>query len=193
MKRTVTVCAVASALVFGACGGSPGDYGDDAARSEATVKSKDDEGSVRRDAAFVYEVVASQYAEIKLAELANQRSRNPEIQQLARVLLEDHTASINALKILARSKAITVPVQEASASRRTLERMAEESGEAFDKRWTDEMASLHKDVIGVFEARLDATQDTELKVYIANTLPVLRKHYETLRQRSDQQKQQAVR
>ena len=55
-------------------------------------------GKKQKDADFVFEVVESNHGEIKLAELANQKSRNAEIKEIATMLLTDHTASLNDLK-----------------------------------------------------------------------------------------------
>jgi putative membrane protein len=58
--------------------------------------------------------------------------------------------------------------------------MAGESGEEFDKGWLKEMMGLHDETIEKFEKRMEDTNDAELKAYISKTLPVLRKHHESL-------------
>ena len=151
-------------------------------RNEAAAESNADkfEGQTQKDSEFVYEVVASNYSEIKLAELANQKSRNKQVKEVAQTLLTDHTASLNELKILAQAKAISIPVQERDASKRKLENLAEESGEDFDEAWAREMMQAHDEMIEKFEDRLEDTQDAELKGYIEKTLPVLKKHHDAL-------------
>jgi putative membrane protein len=96
-------------------------------------------------------------------------------------LQTDHTASLNELKTLAQAKAISVPVQEPDASKRKMENIAEESGEEFDEEWCKEMMDMHDENIDRFEKRLDDTEDSELKAFIAKTLPVLKEHHESLR------------
>ena len=152
------------------------------ARSEAAGESNTDksEGENKRDAEFVYEVIGSNYGEIKLAELANQRSRNNEVKQIAQTLLNDHTASLNELKTLAQAKAISIPVEERASSKRKLEDMSDESGEDFDRGWCKEMMNLHDESIEKFQKRLENTNDDELRAYISKTLPVLKKHHESL-------------
>lgn len=177
--------ATAAWLVLTSCNESrPGnDHSVNDDRDEAAAESNKDKfgGEKQRDAEFVYEVVESNYGEIKLAELAHQRSRTPEVKNLAQQLLTDHTASLNELKTLAQAKAISVPVEETSASKRKLENMAEEEGKAFDKAWCDEMMDLHDKTIEKFEKRLKATDDAELKAFINKTLPVLKQHHERLK------------
>ena len=152
-------------------------------RNEAADESNTDKfaGKKQRDADFVYEVVGANYGEIKLAELANQKSRNREVKRIAETLLTDHSASLNELKTLAQAKAISVPVEEPDASKRTLENMAEEGDDDFDHSWCTEMAEQHEKNIDKFERRLGDTEDPELKAFINKTLPVLKKHHEQLK------------
>ena len=177
--------ATAAWLVLSACNESrPGnDHSVNDDRDEAAAESNKDKfgGKKQRDAEFVYEVVESNYGEIKLAELAHQRSRTPDVKNFAQQLLTDHTASLNELKTLAQAKAISVPVEETTASKRKLENMAEEEGKAFDQAWCDEMMDLHDKTIDKFEKRLKDTDDPELKAFINKTLPVLKQHHERLK------------
>ena len=138
-------------------------------------------GEKQRDAEFVFEVIAATYGEIKLAELANQRSRTPQVKAIAHTMQSDHTISLNELKILAQARAISVPVEETDASKRKLQNIADESGEDFDKEWCEEMMDMHDISIDKFEKRLKDTDDPELKTFISKTLSVLKKHHESLK------------
>lgn len=184
MKKIYQTLAIAASLTLVSCNesrrGNDSNLNED--RNEAAAESNTEkfQGKKQRDADFVYEVVGSSYGEIKLAELANQRSRTPEVKQIAQQLLTDHTASLNELKTLAQAKAISIPVEEPDASKRKLENMAEEEGSEFDKEWVQEMIDLHKNDIDKFEDRLENTEDPELKAFIDKTLPALKKHHEHL-------------
>ena len=173
-----------AALVLSACNESRrgNDSNLNETRNEAAAESNTDkfEGKTQRDAEFVYEVIESNYAEIKLAELANQRSRNNEVKQIAQTLLNDHSASLNELKTLAQSKAISIPVEERPSAKRKLDNLADKSGDEFDKSWCNEMMDIHDETIEKFEKRLEDTNDAELKAYISKTLPALRKHHDSL-------------
>jgi len=151
-------------------------------RNEAAAESNDDKfaGKKQRDADFVYDVVESSYGEIKLAELGNQKSRTPEVKRIAQMLLIDHTASLNELKTIAQAKAISIPVEEGNDSKRRLENLAQESVDEFDQTWVKVMMVLHDENVREFESRLDDTSDAELKAFINKTLPVLKKHHQSL-------------
>ncbi|MEX1241183.1 MAG: DUF4142 domain-containing protein [Cyclobacteriaceae bacterium] len=178
------ILAVATSLTLLSCNESG--RGNDSNLNEDQNEAADESntskfaGKMQRDAEFVFDVIASNYGEIKLAELANQRSRTEQVKKIAQKLLAEHTASLNELKTLAQAKAISVPVEEPDASKRKLEDIAEESGEDFDKQWVSEMLDLHEKSIDGFEKRLDDTEDEELRAFITKTLPVLKEHREHL-------------
>ena len=185
MKITYQVLIIAASLAFSSCNesGRANDSNVNDERNEAADESNTDKfaGKKQRDADFVYEVVASNYGEIKLAELANQKSRTGDVKQIAQSLLTDHKTSLNELETLAQAKAISVPVEETDDSKRKLENIADETGEEFDQEWCEEMMDLHDKTIDKFEKRLKDTEDAELKTFINKTLPVLKKHHETLK------------
>ena len=177
MKSIYQILAVAASLTLLSCERS-GNSNLNEERNEAADESNTDKfaGKKQRDADFVFEAVASNYGEVKLAELANQRSRTEQVKEIAQKLLADHTASLNELKTLAQAKAISVPVEETDAAKRKLVNIAEESGKDFDKKWVGEMLDMHEKSIERFEKRLEDTEDAGLKSFINKTLPVLKEH-----------------
>lgn len=185
MKNIYRALAIAASLVFGSCNesgtGNASKLNED--RNEAAAESNNDKfnGKKQKDADFVYEAVASSYGEIKLAELANQRSRTDEVKRIAQRLIVDHTASLNDLKTLAQAKAISIPVEEPVASKRKLQNMAEEQGYDFDRQWCSEMMDLHVNDLDKFEDRLGETEDEELKDFLTRTLTMLKKHHDDLK------------
>lgn len=184
MKRIYQVLAIGASLVLLGCNGQGGsDSNLNEERNEAAEEANTGKfaGKKQRDAEFVYEVVATNYGELKLAELANQRSRTASVKKIAEALVTDHSAALNELKTLAQAKAISVPVQETDAAKRKLEDIAEESGDDFDEEWVAEMLDLHEKSIDTFEKRLNDTDDAELKSFISKTLPLLQKHRDSLK------------
>jgi putative membrane protein len=180
MKMTFKILTVASLLAVYSCN-DPRKGEDSNEKAEEANEDKFKDNKARQDAEFVEEVVATNYAEIKLAELANQRSRNGEVKQLAQMLQADHSAALNELKTLAQAKAISVPVEEDEQAKRKLENFTEASGNEFDEKWCKEMLDKHEDSIDQFEKRLQNTDDAELKTWISKTLLTLRTHYSRLK------------
>jgi len=57
-----------------------------------------------------------------------------------------------------------------------MNKLAEESGEKFDKQWCDAMEDRHEKTIKKFESRRDKTEDPALREWIVATLPGLKQH-----------------
>lgn len=180
-----TVLVIAVLLSLSAC--NEAQRGNDSSRNEdrneAAAESNADkfDGKTQRDARFVFEVVESNYHEVKLAELGGQRAKHPDVRRIAQTLVTDHTSSLNELKTIAQAKAISVPVQESDDGRKNLESLAGQNDSDFTKSWCKEMIDLHVANIKKFEDRLEETEDPELREFINKTLPVLKKHHEALK------------
>ena len=189
MKYIYQVLTIAAMLALACCNESGRNYGNNLneERNEAAAESNTEkfEGRKQKDADFVFAAMAGLYGEIKLAELANQRSRTASVKQIAIDMQRHQSACLNELKILAQGKTISVPVEETDVAKRKLEDIAGESGKEFDKEWCQEMMDLHDKSIVQFEKRLDDTEDTELKAFIDKTLPVLKQNREHLQACND--------
>lgn len=185
MKGIYRILLIAVSILLASCNESRrgNDSNVNETRNEAAEEENADKfaGKTRKDAAFIYDVVASSYAEVKLAELANQKSRKPEVQHIAQKLLSDHTVLLNELKTIAQAKAVAIPVEESRSSGRTLDDLAGESEKNFDEEWCEEMMDLHEQDIKKFENRFEDTEDAELKAFINKTLPVLKAHHQDLK------------
>jgi len=192
MRTIYPLLSVATALFIFSCNElrRGGNSNLNETENEAAAEANADkfEGNKKQDAKFVYDAIATHYGEIKLAELANQKSRTPGVKEIAQKMQTDHTATLNKLKTLAQAKAISVPVEEPEAAKRKLEDLAGESAEDFDEEWCSEMMDQHDDSIDEFEKRLEVTEDAELKEFINETLPVLKRHHESLRAYDEREK-----
>src|SRR5687767_12889007 len=112
MKRIFRILTLVSLVSMLAC--------NEAKRDNNENEDNDEE----KDADFVANTVAANYGEIKFAQLANQRSADPELKKIATMLVTEHTKTLDELKSLAQAKAITVPVEEDDEARRKTERFS---------------------------------------------------------------------
>jgi hypothetical protein len=55
----------------------------------------------------------------------------------------------------------------------------------FDKKWCKQVQNNHEHSIREFEARIEKTEDVELKNWITNTLPALKTHLQMLEKHAD--------
>jgi putative membrane protein len=182
MKRIFRLLTLVSLVSMLACNEAKRDSENEDSKevAEEANDEKFEDNDLEKDADFVANTVAANYGEITFAQLANERSSDPEVKKIATMLVTDHTKTLNELKSLAQAKAITVPVEADDEAQRKTERFSDEAGKDFDKKWCKEMIDRHEESINKFEKRLDKTEDPELKAWITKTLPHLRMHLEKL-------------
>lgn len=145
--------------------------------NKATMEDKNDV----KNAEFVVNTIAANFAEINLAKLALSRSKDAEIKKLATKVLAEHTQVLADMQSYASKNSITVPTGETDQAKDELNTLAGKEATEFDKDWCALIQENHEDAIKSFESRLEKTEDLDLKNWIVSTLPVLRDHNELLK------------
>lgn len=145
--------------------------------NKATMEDKKDV----KNADFVVNTIAANFAEINLAKLALSRSNDADIKSLATKVVAEHTQVLAGLQSYASKNSITVPTGETDEAKEEMNKLAEKEAKEFDKEWCSITQENHEDAIRNFENRLDKTEDLDLKNWITSTLPVLRDHNELLK------------
>jgi len=152
----------------------------EAAKDANEDKFQSQEGE--KDAEFVAQTVACNFGDIQLSQLAQQKSNNPQVKEIAKNIEENHSKLLKDLQNLAGKKAITVPTEAEDAKKRKIENLTKESDiKDFNKEWCKEMVSSHEKTIKDFENRWEKTEDPDLKNWIAETLPHLRSHLDKIK------------
>ena len=133
------------------------------------------------DRDFISEVIASDMAEIRLAQLAQQKASSAEVKNVAKTLETDHTASLNQLKDLASRKGVTAPSEEDNDAKKRYDDLNAKTGTAFDREWVDKVMDKHDKSIKKFENKsTDNNADADLKTWAAGLIPKLRSHHDQL-------------
>jgi putative membrane protein len=133
-----------------------------------------------RDQAFLSDQVGGNYAEIKFTQLAQQKSKNAEVKDVAKFLETEHTNALNDLKDLAGKKNVNVPSEEPQDAKDKYKMLSEKSAKDFDKKWVEELISKHEKSIAKLEGA--DISDPDLKTWVTNILPKLRIHHDKLMQ-----------
>lgn len=191
MKQLRNIILGGLVLAFAAC--------NDAATttSESTTSSSDTTSAgntttsnavAEKDAQFLSEVAASNMAEIKMSQLAQQKGTNQELKDIAKMLETDHSAVLSDVKNFASQNSVTLPAEEKDDAKSTHNTLNEKTGKEFDKDWCGHMIEMHKKSIGKFESAQNDLTNTGLKSWVGNTLPKLRTHLDKLEQCSNKLK-----
>ncbi len=187
MKSLITLKALLIVGLFTiAC--EPSRRADDSVEiAKENNKENFEDRDLEKDADFVVNTIAANYAEIELAKLAVQRSGDEGIKMIAKQLEVDHTAIINELKSYADRNGIEVPVAESEKDRKQRNKLAENNADDFDEELCKMLVKKHEDAIDNFENRVDKTEDMELKSWISKTLPTLKLHLNTLKAQEEKE------
>ena len=136
----------------------------------------------KQDADFVVEAVAQNYANIRFAQLAMNKSGNPDIREVAALIEKDQATELRKFKGFANKKGIAIPLEETDDTRDKLNELANEGTvDKFNEKWCRDLAKRNEREIQSFESMWEKTEDGDLKELINASLPEMRNHLVRLR------------
>jgi len=125
--------------------------------------------------------------EVKLAQLAQNRGSSAVVKDLAKKMENDHSKANDELRMAAASRNISVPEQLSEKAQRKYDKLAEKTGEDFDKAYTKCMVKDHKKNLAMFKKEAKK-EDSQFKDYASNKVPVLEHHLHMSKDACDQVK-----
>jgi len=151
--------------------------GADTMESSSTSDAMHNHSSKSGDAkSFLREAIAGNSAEIALAEVAERKSENADVKQLAQMIRTDHRQANEKLKTLAESHGLTINQPLDSKHQKQLESFQKMNGAEFDKAYVTDMLKDHQKDIGKYQKAVENVKESEVQQYAQNTLPTLRQH-----------------
>lgn len=110
--------------------------------------------------------------------LNNKAGNNLAMSTLATTLKDDHEANQSAVKSLANEANITLKSYEPNqALKNKLDNL---NGTAFNKAFLDHELADHREALRTFEDARNQTDNRDMKLYIDETIPVLKSHLEMI-------------
>ena len=148
------------------------------AQDIARIANQENVESKESDAEFLSESAANNLMEIKLAQLAQQKSRNEDIIMLGNLMEAEHIKALQEVKTLAAGRHISIPANIDDRTQKQYDDLSGKTTDEFDREYTKLLVNGHKEVIMLFEKRIRETKDIDINNWIEKTLPALRKHLE---------------
>jgi putative membrane protein len=180
IKKTGALLILA-AVAF-ACGSKNSNETDSNKVAQEANEDKFNSKEGEKDAEFVVKTVACNFGDIQLSQLAEQKSNNAQVKEVAKGIEANHSKLLKDLQNLAGKKAISVPTEPEDSKKKKIESLTKESNvKDFNKEWCKEMVTSHENTIKDFEDRWEKTEDPDLKNWIAETLPHLRSHLDKIK------------
>lgn len=133
---------------------------------------------------FVEKAGIGNLFEIRTSELAATNSDNPDIQEFARTMIQDHTAAQDRLRSTVNQAGLNVQVPESlgEEKQKELDELQQASGEEFNKTYVRQQTKAHEKAIELYQAYSGGGNNAELRQYASETLPTLQQHLEQIRQ-----------
>lgn len=170
VKISFAIVALTACALISSC--NPRD------NSEKIAKKENDKHfetkSSEKEADFVVETIAGNFASMKFAQMAMDRSGNASIKEAAGVIERNHEELIKELKGFANMRGIAIPLEEDRNSSKKLNDLSGADDKTFDEKWCRELTNRHEKSIEQLEDMWEKTHDEELKKWINSALPGLR-------------------
>ncbi len=114
--------------------------------------------------------------ELAIAQLAQARSRRPDVQAYAMTVVNDHEAYSSALQDLARSKGVSLPSGMTAANRAKLDHLSTLKGAAFDSAFIQEAQRINSIDRRDFRREASRTADPDISAFVTRFLAVEQTH-----------------
>lgn len=135
------------------------------------------DSSLSHDASsFIKEASEGNQGEIALAQLAQEKSQNPEIKQLAQMVQSDHQQSQEKLQTIAQEHGVTLSQGLTWSQKRAEGKLEKLSGTDFDQQFAKDMLEGHVNNLNKFQKASQTVQETDVKQFAQDTIPKLQEH-----------------
>ena len=130
------------------------------------------------DSDFMVFAAETDMKEIELGKLAQQKSTNPDIKALGKMMVDQHMAASVTTKALAAKKNVSLPTALTEKGQEAYKDLNHKTGHDFDKAYADMMVDGHEKAISKMEKASEKATDADIRMWAADMLPTLRTHLE---------------
>lgn len=129
------------------------------------------------DRMFVTHAAEAGHAEVEAAQVALDRSTDPEVKKFAKQMFDDHGKANSELLTLGHDLNMKVPTAPDVKQNLALKKIKEAKPDNFDKMYMNNFgAAAHRKVIALFNKEVKSGENPELKEFAQKTLPTLKEH-----------------
>ena len=131
-------------------------------------------------AAFVSNASQSDMYEIQAAQIAEKRSKNPEIKAFAKMMIKDHTASTKAMTPLVAAAGQSPAAKLDDRRQGFIDNLNKASDADFDKTYVDQQVAAHKEALDLMNGYAKDGSDAGLKGGAAKIAPTVQMHLDKI-------------
>ena len=129
-----------------------------------------------QDKQFLTKISQGGFDEIKLSELAETKTTNPQVKAFAHKMVVEHNALAAQMKPFADAWGITPPTSLDADHQAEYDKLSGLSGMDFDKEYMNIMEKDHHDALNLFNEEAKTTTDAKFKVAVMHGQSVVAAH-----------------
>lgn len=137
---------------------------------------------VPTDEQFAKQAAQGGLSEIKLAQLAQEKSASEDVKRLAQRLVQDHAKANDELKKAAKKESIALPDTLDAKDQARFDSLSKLYGDGFDKAYARDTVKGHEQDIAEFNAEAKNGQKEAIQLFAVETLPMLNDHLNAARE-----------
>ena len=130
---------------------------------------------------FADRAASSNRYEIATSELAIGSAQDGEVRAFAEMMITDHTAAAEKMGAAAEADGITPAAEISAVQQARLNELESLTGERFDTAYIDVQSTAHDEAIALFRAFAEGEEESALRDFAQQTLPLLEQHQEHVR------------
>lgn len=133
-------------------------------------------GNVNADGKLIHDVITDDLLEVRLGQIAEQRSVNPSVRQFAQRMVSDHSRLQSEWTSMASSNGMSVNPQLDNLGNAKLAQLSRLVGPEFDRTYMNLMIQGHQDAVNRLQNEGRYAQSEPVRARVANDLPILQQH-----------------
>lgn len=153
---------------------------DKSAAREKSAQMKDRAGKsdqmAKQDRQAMTKMAQTDMAEIEAGKMAMQKASSPEVKKYAEHMVQAHTKMLEEGKKLAQAKGVTPPAGPDKKHQAAAKKLGQQSGEAFDRQYMEQMVKDHEDALKLVEKTAKDAKDPDLKAQAQKGAPHIKEH-----------------
>ena len=178
MKKIIFFLLLTISVLFIACQNKNEQPGSAA----NNTKINKDTSKIIQDTAFLDEAAEGGMMMVKLGRTAEQKAHSKAIKDFGSMMVNDHSQVDDELKSLAQQHHIALPDSLSKDKQEKIDDLAKLSERKFEKQYVDMMVADHQNDVAKFKEESQDAASPEVRQWAANTLPILQKHLNKIKE-----------
>lgn len=176
------VCAADTAAHQAAAGNAANAQQVDQQVNQQLQKIQQAKDNLAGDRLFVLNTALGNQFEVSVAQIAQQKSQDQHVKQIAQQLIQDHTQASQQLSQVAQKLQLELPQGLTQMKQQELQIIGGMDSKMFDQAFISMMDEHHAKDVTCFRNKTATAQSPEVKQFAAQTLPKLQQHWQMIKQ-----------